>query len=249
MSDVRASHEPTPLDAGHDRMEPHGANLGARLNWLRAGVLGANDGIVSTAGVVVGVAGATSDKAAIMLAGIAAMSAGAMSMAAGEYVSVSSQRDSERALLTLERKELHEDPAGELEELTQLYQAKGMRRELAAEVARELTDHDALTAHAEAELGIDPTDLTNPWHAAGASMLAFVVGAILPMLTIAFSPQFIRIHVTVVSVAAALALTGAVSARLGRSPALRAVLRNVAGGLLAMGVTYAIGALVGVNIG
>src|SRR3954463_6706091 len=166
--------------------EPHGANLGARLNWLRAGVLGANDGIVSTAGVGVGFAGATSDKAAIMLAGIAAMSAGAMSMAAGEYVSVSSQRDSERALLTLERKELHEDPAGELEELTQLYEAKGMRRDLADEVARELTAHDALTAHAEAELGIAPTDLTTPWQPAGASMLAFVVGAILPMLTIAF---------------------------------------------------------------
>ena len=249
MSDVRASDEPTPLDTGHDRDEPHDANVGARLNWLRAGVLGANDGIVSTAGVVVGVAGATADKAAIILAGLAALSAGAMSMAAGEYVSVSTQRDSERALLTLERKELHEDPDGELEELTQLYEAKGMRRELAAEVARELTAHDALTAHAEAELGIDPTELTNPWHAAGASMLAFVVGAVLPMLTITYSPASIRIHVTVVSVAAALALTGAVSARLGRSPATRAVLRNVAGGLLAMGVTYAIGALVGVNLG
>src|SRR6476469_8099645 len=236
-------------EAGTGPAEPHDANLGSRLNWLRAGVLGANDGIVSTAGVVVGVAGATADKAAIILAGIAALSAGAMSMAGGEYVSVSTQRDSERALLTLERKELHEDPEGELEELTQLYEAKGMRRDLAAEVARELTAHDALTAHAEAELGIDPTDLTNPWHAAGASMLAFVVGAILPMLTITFSPASIRIHVTVVSVAAALALTGAVSARLGRSPATRAVLRNVAGGLLAMGVTYAIGAVVGVNIG
>ena len=249
MSDVRASDEPTPLDAGHDRAEPHDANLGARLNWLRAGVLGANDGIVSTAGVVVGVAGATSDKAAIILAGLAALSAGAMSMAAGEYVSVSTQRDSERALLRLERRELHEDPEGELEELTRLYEEKGMRRELAAEVAQELTAHDALTAHAEAELGIDPTELTNPWQAAGASMLAFVVGAVLPMLTITFSPASIRIHVTVVSVAAALALTGAVSARLGHSPAMRAVLRNVAGGLLAMGVTYAIGALVGVKLG
>ena len=159
MSDVRASDEPTPLDTGHDRDEPHDANVGARLNWLRAGVLGANDGIVSTAGVVVGVAGATSDKAAIILAGLAALSAGAMSMAAGEYVSVSTQRDSERALLTLERKELHEDPDGELEELTRLYEEKGMRRELAAEVAQELTAHDALTAHAEAELGIDPTEL------------------------------------------------------------------------------------------
>ncbi|GAA2030074.1 VIT family protein [Terrabacter terrae] len=249
MSEVRASGDPTPQDTTHDRHEPHGAGVGSRLNWLRAGVLGANDGIVSTAGVVVGFASATSDRGAIVLAGIAALSAGAMSMAAGEYVSVSTQRDSERALITLERQELHQDPEGELEELTQLYEAKGMRRELAAEVARELTAHDALAAHADAELGIDPDDLTNPWHAAGASMVAFVVGAILPLLTITFSPASIRIHVTVVSVAAALALTGWISARLGRSPVQRAILRNVAGGLLAMGVTYAIGALVGVNLG
>jgi VIT1/CCC1 family predicted Fe2+/Mn2+ transporter len=124
-----------------------------------------------------------------------------------------------------------------------------MRRGLAAEVARELTAHDALSAHAEAELGIDPGDLTNPWHAAGASMVAFVVGALLPLLTITFSPEAVRIHVTVVSVAAALALTGWVSARLGRSPVTRAIVRNVAGGLAAMAVTYAIGALVGVNLG
>ena len=249
MSEVRASDEPTPTESNHDRDEPHDANVGSRLNWLRAGVLGANDGIVSTAGVVVGVAGATADKAVIVLAGIAALTAGAVSMAAGEYVSVSTQRDSEHALLEKERRELLEDPEGELEELTQIYEAKGMSRQLAAQVAEELTAHDALGAHAEAELGIDPNDLTNPWHAAGASMLAFVVGALLPMLTITFSPASFRIHVTVLSVAAALALTGWASARLGRSPAPRAVLRNVAGGLLAMGVTYAIGALVGVNLG
>ncbi|GAA5019500.1 VIT family protein [Terrabacter aeriphilus] len=248
MPDTRASDDATPLDA-HDREEPHDAAVGSRLNWLRAGVLGANDGIVSTAGVVVGVAGATSDKGSIVLAGIAALAAGAMSMAAGEYVSVSTQRDSERALLRLEKQELREDPTGELEELTQLYEAKGLRRPLAEQVARELTAHDALGAHAEAELGIDPDDLTNPWHAAAASMVAFVVGAVLPMLTITYSPERVRIHVTVVSVAAALALTGWVSARLGRSPVARAVARNVAGGLLAMGITYAIGALVGVGLG
>ena len=191
----------------------------AKLNWLRAGVLGANDGIVSVAAIVVGVAGAAAAQAAIILAGLAALSAGAMSMAAGEYVSVSTQRDSERALLTLERKELHEDPDGELEELTQLYEAKGMRRELAAEVARELTAHDALTAHAEAELGIDPSDLTNPWHAAGASMLAFIVGALLPLLTISFSPEAMRVWVTVGSVAAALVLTGWISTRMGKKKA------------------------------
>ncbi len=154
---------------------------------------------------------------------MAALTAGAMSMAAGEYVSVSTQRDSERALIRLEKRELHEDPAGELEELTQIYEGKGMSRQVAEQVARELTAHDALTAHAEAELGIDPTELTNPWHAAGASMLSFVVGALLPLLTITFSPGAVRVWVTVVSVAAALVLTGWVSARLGRSPAPRAV--------------------------
>jgi VIT1/CCC1 family predicted Fe2+/Mn2+ transporter len=212
-------------------------------------VLGANDGIVSTAGVVVGFASATSDKGSIVLSGIAALAAGAMSMAAGEYVSVSTQRDSERALIKLERQELREDPVGELEELTRLYESKGMSRDLAEDVARELTAHDALAAHADAELGIDPTDLTKPWQAAGASMVSFVVGALLPLLTIAFSPATVRIHVTVTSVAAALALTGWTSARLGRSPLPRAIARNVAGGLVAMAVTYAIGALVGVNLG
>jgi VIT1/CCC1 family predicted Fe2+/Mn2+ transporter len=229
--------------------EPHDANVGSRLNWLRAGVLGANDGIVSTAGVVVGFAGATNDRTAIILSGIAALSAGAMSMAAGEYVSVSTQRDSEKALITLETRELHEDPDGELEELTQLYEAKGMSRAVAEQVATELTAHDALKAHAEAELGIDPSDLTNPWHAAGASMLAFIVGALLPLLTITFSPESMRVWVTVGSVAAALVLTGYVSARMGRSPVQRAIVRNVAGGLLAMGVTYLIGVVAGVSLG
>jgi VIT1/CCC1 family predicted Fe2+/Mn2+ transporter len=246
MPDTRPSDDAA---TGHDREEPHDESVGARLNWLRAGVLGANDGIVSTAGVVVGVAGATSDKGAIVLAGVAALAAGAMSMAAGEYVSVSTQLDSERALIRLETQELRDDPEGELEELTGLYEAKGLSRPLARQVAHELTEHDALAAHAEVELGIDPSNLTNPWHAATASMVAFVVGAVLPMLTITFSPERVRIHVTVVSVAAALALTGWVSARMGRSPVQRAILRNVIGGLLAMGITYAIGTLVGVGLG
>ena len=233
----------------HQPDEPHDATVGSRLNWLRAGVLGANDGIVSTAGVVVGFAGATNDRGAIILSGIAALSAGAMSMAAGEYVSVSTQRDSERALIHLEKRELREDPAGELEELTRLYEAKGMSRAVAEQVAAELTERDALKAHAEAELGIDPSDLTSPWQAAGASMLAFVVGALLPLLTISFSPESMRVWVTVASVVAALVLTGWVSARLGRSPVPRAVARNVAGGLVAMSVTYLIGVVAGVSLG
>jgi VIT1/CCC1 family predicted Fe2+/Mn2+ transporter len=247
MSEISAEDAEAPRSPQSD--EPHDERMGARLNWLRAAVLGANDGIVSTAGVVVGVAGATSDRAAIVIAGVAAAVAGALSMAAGEYVSVSTQRDSERSMLHLERTELHEDPEGELEELTQLYQHKGISRRLAEQVAAELTEHDALAAHAEAELGIDPEDLTNPWHAALASMVAFTVGALLPLLVITFSPASIRTVVTVLAVAAALALTGWSSARLGRSPVGRAIARNVVGGLVAMGVTYAIGALVGRNLG
>ncbi len=236
---------PEPDPTVHAGAEPHSDSLATRLNWLRAGVLGANDGIVSTAGVVVGVAGATSNQASIVIAGVAALVAGAISMAAGEYVSVSTQRDSERSMLHLERTELHDNPAGELEELTQLYEAKGISRPVAEQVAKELTEHDVLAAHAEVELGIDPTELTNPWHAAWASMTAFTVGALLPMLTITFSPASVRTLVTVISVAAALAFTGWFSAGLGRSPRPRAMVRTVSGGLLAMGVTYAIGAIFG----
>lgn len=229
--------------------EPHAANISGRLNWLRAGVLGANDGIVSTASLVVGVAGATSDRTAILVAGVAGLIGGALSMAAGEYVSVSTQRDSEKALLHLERQELEEDAESELEELTRLYMDKGVSAPLARQVAVELTEHDALAAHADAELGIDPEELTNPWHAAFASMLAFTVGALLPLLTITLSPEPLRLWVTALSVAAALALTGWTSARLGYGPAGKAVARNVVGGLLAMGITHFVGSLVGTQVG
>jgi vacuolar iron transporter family protein len=228
--------------------EPHEAGFRGRLNWLRAGVLGANDGIVSTAGIVMGVAGATTDRGTILIAGVAGLVAGALSMAAGEYVSVSTQRDSELALLDKERRELLEDPVDELEELAGLYVAKGLSEDLALQVARQLTEHDALGAHAEAELGIDPDDISSPWSAALASMLAFVVGALLPLLTITLVDPDARVPVTAVSVAVALALTGWTSARLSFGPPARAVLRNVAGGLLAMAVTYAIGSLVGTRV-
>ena len=230
----------------HDDMGDH---VGTRLNWLRAAVLGANDGIVSTAGVVMGVAGATSDSKAIVIAGIAALTAGALSMGTGEYVSVSTQRDSEKSLLTLEAVELERMPETEERELAKMYEDKGLSAETATRVARELTEHDALRAHADIEFGIDPDNLTNPWHAAWASMLAFTVGALLPLLIVAFVPDGYRVPVTVVSVVAALALTGFVSARIGYSPRLPAVLRNVSGGLLAMGVTYLIGMFAGVQLG
>ena len=242
------TEQPTTREVDPHHGEPHGAGIGARLNWLRAGVLGANDGIVSTAGIVIGVAAATTDRAAIATAGIAGLAAGAMSMGAGEYVSVSTQRDTERALLAKERRELREMPEEELEELTQIYQGKGLTRELAQEVAHQLTEHDALGAHAEAELGIDPHGLTNPWHAAWASMIAFTLGALLPLLAVLLVPVTARIPVTAGSVVVALAVTGWASASLGGAPGGRAVARNVLGGVAAMVVTYAIGSAVGTQI-
>lgn len=227
----------------HD--EAHGGALGARLNWLRAAVLGANDGIVSTAGLVVGVAGATSDRSALVTAGLAGLLAGSLSMAAGEYVSVSTQRDSEKAALAVEKRELKEQPEAELEELTELLEGRGLTREVALEAAVQLTERDALRAHARVELGIDPDALTNPWHAAWASFLAFTVGALLPLLAIVLPGAGWRVPVTVVSVLGALVLTGWSSARLGAAEPARAVLRNVVGGALAMGVTYGVGALLG----
>ncbi|MEU1160816.1 VIT family protein [Streptomyces sp. NPDC005921] len=228
----------------HDN-EAHGGALGSRLNWLRAAVLGANDGIVSTAGIVVGVAGATGDRSTLLTAGLAGLLAGSMSMAAGEYVSVSTQRDSELAALALEKRELKEQPEAELEELTDLLERRGLSREVAGEAAVQLTERDALRAHARVELGIDPDQLTNPWHAALASFLAFTVGALLPLLAIVLPPAEWRLPVTVVSVLAALVLTGWASARLGAAAPGRAILRNVVGGALAMGVTYGAGRLLG----
>lgn len=228
----------------HDS-EPHTASLNNRLNWLRAGVLGANDGIVSTAGLVVGVAAATTERSTIFTAGFAGLVAGAVSMALGEYVSVSAQRDSERALLSKELAELRDTPEAELAELTQLYEAKGLQPTTARQVAEELTAHDAFAAHVEVELGIDPEELTNPWHAAISSALAFIVGAAIPLIAIALPSTDIRVPVTFISVVFALVLTGTISAALGGARKSRAVLRVVLGGALAMVVTYGVGHLVG----
>ncbi|MFT8636712.1 MAG: VIT family protein [Pseudoclavibacter sp.] len=229
--------------------EQHGGAVDARLNWLRAGVLGANDGIVSVAGTVLGVAGATSSTFAIATAGIASLCAGAFSMAGGEYVSVSTQRDTERALIAKELHELRTMPDTELEELTGLYQQRGLSSSTARLVAEELTAHDALHAHAEVELGIDPDAYTNPWAAALSSLIAFTIGAALPLIVI-FLPLGGRGEIaTVAAVAGGLLLTGYVSARLGGAPPLRAVLRNVGMGLLTMLVTYLIGRLFGTIVG
>ena len=225
--------------------EAHNGDLATRLNWLRAAVLGANDGVVSTAGLVVGVAGATGSRSALLTAGLAGLLAGSLSMAAGEYVSVSTQRDSEKAALAQEEHELETEPAAELAELADLLEGRGLTPELALEVAEQYTERDALRAHARIELGIDPDELTNPWHAAGASFLAFTVGALLPLLAIVLPPTALRVPVTFVSVLLALAFAGWGSARLGSAPVRPAVLRNMGGGALAMAVTYAAGTLLG----
>jgi VIT1/CCC1 family predicted Fe2+/Mn2+ transporter len=219
------------------------------LNWLRAGVLGANDGIVSVAGVAVGVAGATPDRSAIVVAGVAALVAGALSMAGGEYVSVSTQRDTERAALRLEKYELETMPEAEEKELAGIYEEKGLSPGLAAEVAHELTENDALEAHADAELGIDPDDLTSPWHAAWASLVAFTVGGLLPLLAIALPGVSVRVWSCAAAVVVGLVVTGVVSARLGNAGVGRAVVRNVGVGALTMLVTYLVGVLFGVTTG
>lgn len=241
---VRAAEEG---EATHP-LEPHAAGSAGRLNWLRAAVLGANDGIVSVAGIVIGVAGATSARGPIFTAGLAGLVAGAVSMALGEYVSVSSQRDSQRAQITQEKHELAATPEAELAELTALYEAKGLSPATARTVAVELTAHDPLAAHLDAELHLDPADIPSPAQAAAASALSFTCGALLPMLAILLPPAALRVPVAFVAVLIALALTGAVSARLGGSEVRRAVLRVVVGGALGLALTYGIGHLFGTAV-
>ncbi len=231
-------------DAFHPE-EPHRTDLVHRLNWLRAGVLGANDGIVSVAAVVVGVAGATTSMGTILAAGVAALVGGASSMALGEYVSVSSQSDSQRALIEKERRELEEQPEEELRELAGLYEAKGLSPETAMTVARELTEKDALGAHLSAELNIDEDDVVSAWHAALASATAFVLGAVLPMLAILLPPAEWRVPVTFGAVLVALALTGTIGAVVGGASKGKASLRVVLGGFLALLVTFLIGTGIG----
>ena len=225
--------------------ELHRNAIGPRLNWLRAAVLGANDGIVSTAGLVVGVAGATNARGPILTAGLAGLTAGAVAMALGEYVSVSSQRDAERVLLINERRELAESPTRELAELAALYRVEGFSARTAESVAQELTERDAFEAHAAAELGIDPQALVNPWHAAFASAISFGLGALLPVLGIMLPPAAARVPTTFVVALLALALTGSLSARIGGGDPGRAIRRIVVGGALGMIITYSIGHLVG----
>lgn len=235
--------------ASTHRHEPHGRSLAGRLNWLRAGVLGANDGIISTAGLVIGVAAATTDSSEIATAGVAGLVAGAVSMALGEYVSVSTQRDTERALIEKERRELATMPDAELAELIELLRGRGLTHDVATTVAHQLTAQDALRTHLSLELGIDEHAIVSPWAAAGSSALAFSLGAALPLVAILVPPAGVRIVVAFVAVLLGLAITGWVSARLGSASKRAAVLRLLLGGAVAMAVTFGIGQLLGTTVG
>lgn len=237
---ARSGHEGHEHDGGaHEGAGP--GSIGNRLNWLRAGVLGANDGIVSVAGIVMGVAGATDDRQAILVSGLAGLVAGALSMAGGEYTSVSTQRDTEATLVEAERRELDENPAEAEDELAASLQDRGLTADTARDAARELSDGDPLRAHAAVEYGIDPDELTDPWQAAISSFISFTCGALLPLLAITLLPESVRIIGCAVAVVAALALTGWTSAKLGGAPRGRAMLRVMGVGAATMAVTYGLG--------
>lgn len=226
--------------------EEHRSEVGG---WLRAAVLGANDGIVSIASLVLGVAAADSGAGAVATAGVAGLVGGALSMAAGEYVSVSSQRDVEVTDLARERRELVESPGAERRELIEIYEAKGLSTGLAEQVADALVvGVDPLRVHAREELRLDPDELARPLQAAVVSALSFALGALLPLMTILLTPTAMRVPATLGAALVALAILGGVSARLGRAPAGRALARVVIGGALAMGLTYGLGALLHVAV-
>jgi VIT1/CCC1 family predicted Fe2+/Mn2+ transporter len=218
------------------------------LNWLRAAVLGANDGIVSVSSIILGVAGATSARHTIFIAGLAGLVAGAFSMAVGEYVSVSSQRDTERSYIRKEKRRLRDDPKHELDGLAQVYMAKGVSEKTAHQVAKELTAKDAVAAHLEAELQINEEDLNDPVQAALASMIFFTVGGLIPLIAILAASSHMRIVVTFIAVLVALTLTGYASATVGNASRKRAILRVVAGGAAAMILTYLVGRLFGTAV-
>ena len=220
----------------------------ATLNWLRAAVLGANDGIVSVSSVILGVAGATSERHTIFIAGLAGLVAGAFSMAVGEYVSVSSQSDAEKAFIAREKKRLKEDPAHELDGLVRAYRAKGASEETARAMAKEVSAKDALGAHLDIELNLDEEDLNNPLQAAIASFISFTIGALVPFTAMLVSSPRTRVGVTFVAVLLALCVTGYLSATVGTASRKRAIVRVVIGGALAMAATYYVGHLFGTAV-
>jgi VIT1/CCC1 family predicted Fe2+/Mn2+ transporter len=229
------------------RLHPE-SHLVSRIGWLRAAVLGANDGIISTASLIVGVAAAAATRNDVLIAGVAGLVAGAMSMSAGEYVSVSSQSDTEQADLSRERKELKEDPKGELDELTEIYIKRGLDQPLARKVAQQLMAKDALTAHARDELGISEITAARPVQAALTSAATFSVGAAMPLLMVIVSPANVLVPVVSAASLGFLALLGAIGARAGGANVLRATARVTFWGALAMALTAGIGKLFGTAI-
>jgi VIT1/CCC1 family predicted Fe2+/Mn2+ transporter len=234
------------LSALHLHPERHGI---AKIGWLRAAVMGANDGIVSTASLIVGVAAADANRAAVLVAGIAALFAGAMSMAAGEYVSVSSQADTEKADLARETLELAEQPEFEREELVRIYEARGVDRDTAGVVADQMTAHDALATHARDELGMSEFTNARPLQAAMASALTFSAGAAPPLLVVAVAPISLLVPAVGLVSLVCLALLGALGARAGKAPVAKSVARVTFWGMLAMAVTAGVGWLFGTAIG
>jgi VIT1/CCC1 family predicted Fe2+/Mn2+ transporter len=230
----------------HLHQERHASS---RIGWLRAAVLGANDGIVSTASLIVGVAAADASRSSVLVAGVAALFAGAMSMAAGEYVSVSSQADTERADLAREASELQQQPEMEREELIRIYEARGVERETAASVADQMMKHDALAAHSRDELGMSETTAARPLQAAITSGLTFTAGAAAPLLVAALAPVLTLVPIVAVVSLLCLAALGALGARAGGAPLLPAVARVTFWGALAMAVTAGIGNLFGTAVG
>lgn len=234
-------------DHNQDFHEPHAQGVNSKLNWLRAGVLGANDGIVSVAGLLIGVAAAGAGSRELITAGVAAVSSGAVSMALGEYVSVSAQRDTEKQLVAKETWELENFPEQEHKELVGILEGKGMTPKTAELAATEMEAHNALKAHLDMELGMDDEEFTNPWVAAFSSAASFVVGALIPFLCALIAQPDVRVWVTLIGTLIALAITGGFSARMSQSSPGRSVARLVSGGALALGITYAIGYTFGVS--
>jgi VIT1/CCC1 family predicted Fe2+/Mn2+ transporter len=224
------------------------SHLVSRIGWLRAAVLGANDGIISTASLIVGVAAAAATQNAVLTAGVAGLVAGAMSMATGEYVSVSSQSDTERADLVLERKELSENPAFEIEELAEIYVKRGVDHALARQVAQQMMAKDALGAHARDELGISEITTARPVQAALTSAASFSIGAAMPLLMVVVSPRGALVPVVFAASLGFLAVLGAIGAKAGGANILRATARVTFWGALAMAVTASIGKLFGTVI-
>jgi VIT1/CCC1 family predicted Fe2+/Mn2+ transporter len=219
----------------------HKHNSNRKSNRLRAAVMGSNDGILSISGLVIGVASANGSKIIILTAGLAGIVAGAISMAAGEYISVSAERDNEKALIKKEKLELGQNPEYELNELTNLYKVKGLSQSTAKEVAKELTETDVLTAHAETELNINMKNLTNPWYAVSASAVSYISGALIPLIAIILPLGKFTIPITFIAVVIALTITGFVSSKISGSSLKVSISRIVFIGIVAMLITYTIG--------